>query len=282
MKSPFAQTVEAESPGTGLAVPLGDVKEVFRPGGSTSFVEAVVLHVEKMKLDISTKEGRNEIASVAYKIARTKTYAYAKAKELSKRYKDKAKEIDAEAEWMAKELDLLKHATRKPLTDWENEGAERAADYEMKLGEIYNSCLFVGAPTIEAIQARMAKLRSYQSIDWQEYRERAETGFSECFPALSAMLAEAEQKEADRVELEELRKLKAQRDDNFEMVQHGRALERGEAIPPRAEAVKAHDHQFCAENEIIDDMMLIIDPDQAADMVKAIKAGKIRHVQIVY
>ncbi len=319
MQSPFAQVVEAEAPGTGLAVPLGDVNEVFKPGGSTAFVQAVEEHVATLKpqLDISTETGREFIRSTAYKITRTKTYAFAKAKELSGALKAKAKEIDTEANHMSGELTKLSHEIRGPLTAWEDRDAKRAGDYELKLGEIYNACLFVGAPTIEAIQSRMAKLRSYQSIGWQEYRERAETGFAECFPALQAMLAKAEKDEADRVELEELRAMKVKLPGRGTIMHDSPAVsyedpnacpicdkvwdrhccagcgyavakQDGEAIPPRAEMKPLHtitleavrkseiDLEFCW------DLRPWLDYDQAQDVLDAIKAGKIRHVQIVY
>ncbi len=286
MKSPFAQTVETESPGTGLAVPLGDPSEIFKPGGSQPFVQAVQEHVARLKpqLDISTETGREFIRSTAYKITRTKTYAFAKAKELSGALKARAKEIDTEANDMSNELTKLSHETRRPLTEWEDRDKERAGAFEIKLGEIYNSCLFVGAPTIEAIQARMAKLRSYEGIDWQEYRERAEQGFAECFPALTVMLAKAEKDEADRVELEELRKLKAIA-NRFANPLKIAVEPDGEAIPPRAtiaEQVSSEPSVLTAEEEAMFDLAEIVDIDQATDILDAIKAGKIRHVQIVY
>ena len=207
MKSPFTTVAESESTGTGLAVPLGDPKQVFKLGGTLPFVQAVRDHVASLKplLDVSTKDGRSLIASTAYKIARTKTFAFAKAKELSAVYKAIAKEIDGEADNMSTELDKLKHETRAPLTEWEERDAARNGEFETRIGEIYDACLFVGAPTIEAIQARMAKLRGYQSIAWYEYSDRAMAAFAQALPALEEMLKTAEKAEADRVELEELR-----------------------------------------------------------------------------
>lgn len=283
MKSPFAQTVEAEQPGTGLAVPLGNITTTFRPGGSKRFIAAVYAEIARLKpqLDVSTEEGRALIISTAYKVTKTKTFAFGKAKHRADAFKARAKDVMKEADFMAGELTKLSHAVRKPVTDYENKDAERNADYEMKLGEIYNAPLFVGGPTIEAIQDRIGKLMLYQSIDWQEYRERAEQGFAECFPALQAMLAKAEKDEADRVELEELRAMRAQ----LEAPHHATAFIDGEAIPTRAimtEQVAAEPSVLTVDEEVMFDLSNIVDFDQAVDVVKAIKAGKIRHVQIVY
>ena len=290
MQSPFAQTVEPESPGTGLAVPLGDVNEVFKPGGLAPFVAAVKEHVAslKPKLDVSTEEGRAFIVSTAYKITRTKTFVAGKAKGAADALKAQAKDIMTEADFMSSELSKLSTATRQPVTDRENEGAERAADYELKLGEIYNACLFAGAPTIELIQQRMAKLRGYESIDWQEYRERAETGFAECFPALKEMLRKAEQYEADRKELEDLRAFKASTRTSETVF--GEYLDSftnpdGEAIPPRLDPVEElgqQDKDDIAVGDLLALKNSLLDYDQAWDIINAIKAGKIRHVTINY
>ncbi len=288
MTSPFTTKAESESIGTGLAVPLGDPKTVFRLGGTLPFVRAVEEHVAALKpqLDISTETGRDFIRSTAYKIARTKTFAFAKAKELSAVYKAMGKEIDTEAEEMSKALDKLKHEIRRPLTEWEERDSVRNADYETKLGEIYNACLFVGAPTVEAIQARLAKLRGYESIDWAEYSERAKQGFAECFPALWEMLAKAEKDEADREELEELRKLKASMPvepvpfkPSFNIgVVTTEML--GEAIPPKATPTTPDFDDTIAD--LLALKTVLLDYDQAWDVLNAIKAGKIRHVTISY
>ena len=297
MKSPFTTVAESESTGTGLAVPLGDPKQVFKLGGTLPFVQAVRDHVASLKpfLDVSTKDGRSLIASTAYRIARTKTFAFAKAKELSAVYKAIAKEIDGEADNMSTELDKLKHETRAPLTEWEEKDKERNGEFETRIGEIYDACLFVGAPTIEAIQQRMAKLRGYQSIAWYEYSDRAMEAFKQSIPALEAMLEVAEKAEADRVELEELRAYRANRGVELPTVIADFGAEfippkpDGEAIPPRGETIigsgltlNEDAHRTQIEYEIEIGLALIVDYDKASDIVSAIKAGKIRHVQIVY
>ena len=311
MKSPFATTAESESTGTGLAVPLGDVGEVFKPNGSLPFIQAVRQKVVELKpkLDPSTHEGKELIISTAYKVTKTKTYAFGKAKTLADSLKSRAKEIMLEAEFMSGELAILARDTRQPVTDLENKDAARNGEFETRIGEIYDACLFVGAPSIEIIQARMAKLRGYQSIAWYEYSDRAMEAFKQSIPALEAMLEVAEKAEADRVELEELRALKANLSQahyapnecfpgtsHWQLCEHGVNVAEGdwcgqcngpidgEAIPPRGEKFPdiVATSQTDLEGEAFNDLADIIDLDRAADVLEAIKAGKIRHVQIVY
>lgn len=74
--------------------------------------------------DISTKKGRDAIASMAYKVSQSKSALEA----LGKAQADKAKEmpnlIDATRKHVKDTLDKWRNEVRKPLDDWEAEQAE--------------------------------------------------------------------------------------------------------------------------------------------------------------
>lgn len=74
--------------------------------------------------DVSTAKGRAEIASMAHKVSRSKTYLDGIGKDLVDQYKEIPKKIDANRKRIRDELDALKDEVRKPLTDWEE--AEKA------------------------------------------------------------------------------------------------------------------------------------------------------------
>ncbi len=69
--------------------------------------------------DISTAKGRKEIASLAYKIAKSKTALDSAGKTLTADWKAKAKLVDASRKKAKDFLDILKEKVRKPLTEWE-------------------------------------------------------------------------------------------------------------------------------------------------------------------
>jgi colicin import membrane protein len=78
--------------------------------------------------DTSTAKGRKEIASIAYQVARTKTYLDSLGKELVDDLKEVPKKIDASRKKTRDYLDMLAMEVRKPLDDWEADQARIEAD----------------------------------------------------------------------------------------------------------------------------------------------------------
>ena len=77
--------------------------------------------------DVDTKKGRDAIKSLAYTVARTKTYLDDLGKDLVSQYKELPKKIDASRKYMRDSLDALRDDIRKPLDAWEEEQARLAA-----------------------------------------------------------------------------------------------------------------------------------------------------------
>ena len=71
--------------------------------------------------DILSEKGRKDIASMAYSVARTKTYLDSIGKELVSHYKEIPKKIDSGRKFARDSLDNLRDEVRKPLDEWEGE-----------------------------------------------------------------------------------------------------------------------------------------------------------------
>lgn len=69
--------------------------------------------------DTSTKKGRDAIASIAYKVARSKTALDSVGKELVAELKDVPKKIDAERKRVRDTLDSWQEEVRRPLNEWQ-------------------------------------------------------------------------------------------------------------------------------------------------------------------
>lgn len=74
--------------------------------------------------DVATVKGRKEIASVAFRVAQSKTYLDGLGKDLVAEMKELPKKVDASRKHMRDFLDALKDEVRKPLDDWEAEQKE--------------------------------------------------------------------------------------------------------------------------------------------------------------
>ena len=85
------------------AIPAIVPAEFFKPNGADAVLSALKTEVRKVAatLDISTPGGREAIASLAYKVARSKTALDEQGKELVGAIKKQSGEIDAERKRVA-------------------------------------------------------------------------------------------------------------------------------------------------------------------------------------
>ena len=86
-----------------------------------AFYEKVAQEVAGHEPDLSTDKGRKAIASLAYKVTRTKTAIDEAGKKLTEDKKKEIAAVDAERKAIREKLDALAAEVRKPLTDWETE-----------------------------------------------------------------------------------------------------------------------------------------------------------------
>lgn len=92
---------------------------------SADQIEDILQKVEREVMsfvpDVTTAKGRKEIASLAYKVAQTKTYLDGLGKDLVAELKEIPKLIDANRKTVRDRLDELKEKARQPLTNYEDE-----------------------------------------------------------------------------------------------------------------------------------------------------------------
>lgn len=107
--------------------------QVFtEPNALDPILQKIKAEVEAFVPDVTTAKGRKEIASMAYKIARSKTYIDSKGKELSAEYKEIPEKIDAGRKIAWDFLENMQKLARKPLDEWEAEQARIKAEEEAK------------------------------------------------------------------------------------------------------------------------------------------------------
>jgi chromosome segregation ATPase len=90
-------------------------------------IDKIKKQAESLVADVNVSDGRKQIRSLAYQIARSKTFLDELGKNLVRHRKAEIKLIDDHRRLIRNELDNLKKSTRQPLTDWENEEKERKA-----------------------------------------------------------------------------------------------------------------------------------------------------------
>lgn len=94
-------------------------------------IEAIEKEARSLVPDVTTKKGRDAIASMAHKIARSKTYIDNAGKDLVAELKALPKQIDESRRVVRERLDALKDEVRRPLTEWEAEQERIKAEEAM-------------------------------------------------------------------------------------------------------------------------------------------------------
>ena len=202
VQAPVPSTELAVMPAIQSIVPA----EFFKPNGSETVLAALKDEVRKQAalLDISTETGRAAIASLAYKVARSKTALDEQGKDLVTAIKKQSGEIDTERRHVREEMDALKEEIRKPLTDWENAEKYRIAGHEGALAAIAESPEFGATETVEELQARLGFLNNFPARDWQEFKARADKALSDEILHTEGLLARTEKREAAIAEAKRL------------------------------------------------------------------------------
>ncbi|HBQ7356617.1 hypothetical protein [Klebsiella pneumoniae] len=93
---------------------------LYRAGGLDAYLEQIRQAVNEVP-DMTTKKGRDRVASLAAQVSRSKTAIEKPGREYLKRLKEAVRPAEAEIKRFVDACDELRDATRKPLTEWEAE-----------------------------------------------------------------------------------------------------------------------------------------------------------------
>jgi colicin import membrane protein len=228
-------------------------------GGIDAMLAKLEADVRAVQTDISTPAGRKAIASLAHKVARSKTAFDDMGKDLVADLKKQTGAIDAERKKVRDRLDALKEEVRRPLDEYEAAEAKRIAIHENTIQAIIDLGLFSDEmPASAEVVDRLAALESLPDRDWQEFKQRAGAARSETFAKLQALKGAALAREAEAAELARLRaeetaRLQRERDEQIAAEAAARATreaeDRAEVERQRAARETAEATRLAAERE---------------------------------
>lgn len=186
--------------------------EVFRQDrGLDPYLAKIREEIDGFVPDVSTRKGRDAIASIAYKVAQSKTALDTVGKELVAELKAVPAKIDAERKRMRDLLDGWRDEVRKPLTEWEQAETDRVYAHEQRLASLRNTN--TEGMTASVIGATIQDLDSTVIDDaWQEFEAEAHRVKAASLATLRDALAKREQYEAEQAELVELRRKQAEQE----------------------------------------------------------------------
>ena len=230
---------------TELIIPTKETAlQVFQTEkGLDPFLAHIKKEIDSFVPDISTKKGRDAIASMAYKISKSKTAIDDVGKDLVTELKELPKKVDAERKRVRDILDSWRDAVRKPLTEWEEKEAARINKHKSNIENI--RCLLVEIDSIDSGTIKQRILSAEATIINKDTFEEFELDAIRCkndvVLQLNEQLTKRIKYESDQAELARLR---------AEM-QAKEQKEREDRIAKEAEekAIKAAEEKARAERE---------------------------------
>ncbi|MBD1602415.1 hypothetical protein [Pseudomonas typographi] len=194
---------------TELAVmpPKEKALQVFQtPKGLDPYLQVVRDKIDAFVPDVTTRKGREAIASIAYQVARSKTALDNRGKELVAELKEIPKLIDAERKRVRDTLDAWQEEVRRPLTEWQAAEDARIDKHNDRLDWLRNRNDLLAELTAEQIKARIAEAEGVEiGPHWEEFEAEAAREKDKVLATLRAGLAKREQFEAEQAELARLR-----------------------------------------------------------------------------
>ena len=103
---------------------------LYVPNGLDAYLDQIRQAVREVP-DLSTKKGRDRVASLAAQVSRSKTAIEKPGREYLKRLKEAVRPAEAEIKRFVDACDELRDATRRPLTEWEAEQERIKAEEAM-------------------------------------------------------------------------------------------------------------------------------------------------------
>ncbi|SAF86923.1 Uncharacterised protein [Enterobacter ludwigii] len=218
---------------------------------SADQIEDILQKVEREVMsfvpDVTTAKGRKEIASLAYKVAQTKTYLDGLGKDLVAELKEIPKLIDANRKTVRDRLDELKEKARQPLTDYEaeqerikqEEEAKRAAEeLAKKIESDHEMALLMNDAFDRELAEKKAEQERQRIAHEEEIKRQAEERAKrEAEEKAAAEIAAAKKREEDAIAAKAQAELLAKQEKEKAEREAKEALERAER--EKQEAIEA-------------------------------------------
>lgn len=195
---------------------------IYVQNGLKPFLQMIKDEVCGEVPDLSSRKGRERIASLAATVSKRKVAVEKPGREYLRSIKELPKIIEAELREFVRDADALRDEIRKPLTDWEEAEAAKKLEIEAWVGELRLDPQIISAADSEYLKISIG---AFEGIvidgEWLgEYEAEALRLKADTLAALREALERRTQYEAEQAELLRLRaeaEAQAQRDRDAEI-----------------------------------------------------------------
>ncbi|AFO47261.1 MULTISPECIES: hypothetical protein [Pseudomonas] len=180
---------------------------IYVAGGLQQFINLVKGEVEGEVPDLTTRKGRERIASLAAKVSKSKTAVEKPGRDYLRRLKEMPKVVEAELREFVTKMDALRDETRRPLTEWETAEDARIDRHNDAINRMKDLAAELGTLDAEQLQARLSELSAFQLGEaWEEFEAEAARTKEASLNALQAALVARQKHDAEQAELARLRR----------------------------------------------------------------------------
>ena len=250
--------------------------------GLEPWLQQIRVEIDGFTPDISSRKGRDAIASMAYKVARSKTALDNVGKQLVADLKEIPKKIDAERKRVRDTLDAWQEEVRRPLTEWQAAEDKRVDDHNDGIQRLKDLAVFAETPTAAHVTQVIADLELVALDDnWEEFLPEAAQVKDKSLATLRALLADRTKHEAELAEIAKFNAEKAVR----EQQERDAAIARAAVEKAQREAAEAaqaeRDAAARREQALIDQAAQARrDADQKARDAEAAAANQVLQLQL--
>ena len=219
-------------------ITIDDISEenaptIFVAGGLSRFIDAVKDEVCAEVPDLTTKKGRDRIASLSATVSKRKAAVEKPGRDYLRHIKALPKVVEDELREFVIAMNILRDQVRQPLTDWEAADTARKDRHVDAIQAIEDLAVDLGLLTASELRADITTAEAVQ-IDkyWEEFEVEAARTKDHVLTRLRAALSAREQYEAEQAELARLRaevEAQAQRDREAQIAREAEERARREA-----------------------------------------------------
>lgn len=180
---------------------------IYVAGGLQRFVDLVKGQVLTEVPDLTTRKGRERIASLAATVSKSKKAVENPGRDYLRRLKEMPKVVEEELRAFVTTMDNLRDQVRQPLNDWQAAEDARVDRHNDAIAHTKELATELGALDAEQLQARLDELSAFALGDaWEEFEAEAARAKEASMNALQAALAARQKYDAEQAELARLRR----------------------------------------------------------------------------
>lgn len=194
-----------------------NLQKLFTPKGMDLMIAEIQKEVADFSADISTKEGRAKIISMAAKVAKCKSPIKNLASELKEESRRLIDGVNAQWNRYEKAMDELRDEIRKPVDEIEEREAAQLKALQDRLAEMERIKNFTSAypkhqDRIDCYKYYTETLQQLFAFEWGDFQFKAQTLFNQAKEALDLKISDAIKANEQEIELAQLKKEKEERE----------------------------------------------------------------------